>query len=274
MDVNNEATKILDESAIQAVPNHASASQGASADKKKDTTKWKQASVAAAAGVAMGAAAPVMMGMANSDIELADVGCEEGDSKSEDESQVKDVNGEAAESHHEPAMPSMTLESPTLGGSHGPVVGHIVEEPQIVEVNDSEIEILGIEQTDTGEILGSLSVDGQEAVVIDVNGDMHFDSVGIDFNGDGILDNDEIIEISGHEISIDDLGDYSESINIEYNDPVDYSDSSDGYDPGSTDEIQSDMLYNQPDHMMLGDLGMDDETFDVNDDISADFYGA
>lgn len=283
MDINNEATQILDDDAIEAMTGQTAASHNASSDnKKKGASTLKRAGVAAAAGVAMGAAAPVMMGMANADAELADVNSEEGESLVAEETQAKDVEV-TAESHHEPAMPTMTLESPTLGVSHEHVVEHVAEEPEIVEVevNDSEIEILGIEQTDTGEIIGSLSVDGQEAVVIDVNGDMQFDSVGIDFNGDGVLDNNEIIEISGQEVLIDDLGDYSESIEIEYNDPVDYSDPSDGYDLGSTDGfddgfdvMQSDMLYDQSDDMMLGDQGMDDVSLDVTDDFSADFYGA
>ena len=83
-------------------------------------------------------------------------------------------------------------------------------------VSDSEndIQILGVTQDiSTGYNVGHLSVDGEEVVVIDVDGDMVFDSVVVDLNHDGDITSDEIIDISQHSLSLDDISGNSDFFN-------------------------------------------------------------
>lgn len=86
-------------------------------------------------------------------------------------------------------------------------VGNAVE-------NENDIQILGVTQDiSTGYNVGHLSVDGEEVVVIDVDGDMVFDSMVADLNHDGDITPDEIIDISQHSLSLDDFGGHSDIFN-------------------------------------------------------------
>ena len=72
--------------------------------------------------------------------------------------------------------------------------------------DENDIQILGINQDiATGYNVGHLSVDGEEVVVIDVDGDMIFDSMVADLNHDGEITPDEIIDISQQSLSLDNL---------------------------------------------------------------------
>lgn len=80
--------------------------------------------------------------------------------------------------------------------------------------SESDIQILGVTQDiSTGYNVGHLSVDGEEVVVIDVDGDMVFDSVVVDLNHDGDITSDEIIDISQHSLSLEDISGNSDFFN-------------------------------------------------------------
>ena len=80
--------------------------------------------------------------------------------------------------------------------------------------NENDIQILGFSQDiSTGYNVGHLSVDGEEVVVIDVDGDMVFDSMVADLNHDGDITPDEIIDISQNSLSLDDFRGHSDIFN-------------------------------------------------------------
>lgn len=99
--------------------------------------------------------------------------------------------------------------------------GDIVGEP------DPEVEILGVEHDDaSGANIGGMVVDGQEVVVIDVDGDLTFDYIATDLNSDGKIDNNEIIDIQGENLTVNDLGGFTDSTtgsSFASNDGIDYS---------------------------------------------------
>ena len=80
------------------------------------------------------------------------------------------------------------------------------EEVAVVDV-DPEVEVLGVvHDEESGANIAGLAVDGQEVVLIDVNGDETFDVMGADVNGDQQLSQDEIVDISGQNLTVNDLG--------------------------------------------------------------------
>ena len=80
------------------------------------------------------------------------------------------------------------------------------EEVAVVDV-DPEVEVLGVvHDEESGANIAGLAVDGQEVVLIDVNGDETFDIMGADVNGDQQLSQDEIVDISGQNLTVNDLG--------------------------------------------------------------------
>ena len=80
------------------------------------------------------------------------------------------------------------------------------EEVAVVDV-DPEVEVLGVvHNEESGANIAGLAVDGQEVVLIDVNGDETFDVMGADVNGDQQLSQDEIVDISGQNLTVNDLG--------------------------------------------------------------------
>ena len=77
--------------------------------------------------------------------------------------------------------------------------------------DEGDIQILGVTQDiSTGYNVGHLSVDGEEVVVIDVDGDMIFDSMVVDINHDGNITSDEIIDISQQSLSLNDIPGHSD----------------------------------------------------------------
>ena len=80
------------------------------------------------------------------------------------------------------------------------------EEVAVVDV-DPEVEVLGVvHDEESGANIAGLAVDGQDVVLIDVNGDETFDVMGADVNGDQQLSQDEIVDISGQNLTVNDLG--------------------------------------------------------------------
>ena len=90
---------------------------------------------------------------------------------------------------------------------------------------ENEIQILGVTQDiSTGYNVGHLSVDGEEVVVIDMDGDMVFDSMVTDLNHDGNITPDEIIDIRQQDLSINNFQGQSDIFNslISNGDTPDY----------------------------------------------------
>ena len=76
---------------------------------------------------------------------------------------------------------------------------------------DPEIEILGVVHDDeTGANVGQLTVDGQEVIVVDVDGDLTFDYIATDVNGDGTITDNEIAELPAQDLTVGDLGGFSD----------------------------------------------------------------
>ena len=83
------------------------------------------------------------------------------------------------------------------------------EEVAVVDA-EPEVEVLGVvHDNESGANIGGLVVDGQEVVLIDVDGDSTFDVMGADINGDQQLSQNELVDISGQNITVNDLGGFS-----------------------------------------------------------------
>lgn len=99
---------------------------------------------------------------------------------------------------------------------------------EVIEVSqaDPEIEILGvIHDNETGANIGGMTVDGQEVILIDVDGNMEFDYMAADVNGNGQVDQDELVDIQGQGLTVNDFGGISNPTGdmLASNDAPDYS---------------------------------------------------
>ena len=86
--------------------------------------------------------------------------------------------------------------------------------------------------------IGTLNIDGQEVFVVDVDGDMVFDTMAVDMNQDGMIDDDEIFNIQDYGLTVEGLGGYTDSGDL---DPM-----------GNTDSMGNDMYASNdegPDYM-------------------------
>lgn len=110
---------------------------------------------------------------------------------------VSSTIGVDTTSHH-----NQTYASNTSTQTHQ--VSHQEEE---VEEDDLTVEVLGIEQVqnEDGSVsnIGAASINGQAVYFIDVDGqDNQFELMVADLNGNGQLDEDEIVDISGQNMSV------------------------------------------------------------------------
>lgn len=108
-------------------------------------------------------------------------------------------------------------------GNHAEVVDATpVEGP----AGDAEIEILGVVHDDeTGSNIGSMMVDNQEVILIDVDGDLAFDYMASDLNHNGEVDEGELADIQGQNLTVNDLGGFADPAGdmMASNDAPDYS---------------------------------------------------
>lgn len=73
--------------------------------------------------------------------------------------------------------------------------------------SDDEIQIIGVgHNPDSGMNIAAMQIDGQDAFVVDVDGDMVFDQIVVDLNNDGVISEDEVIDIQEFGITVDDMG--------------------------------------------------------------------
>lgn len=92
--------------------------------------------------------------------------------------------------------------------------------------DSAEVEILGVmHDNELGTNIGGLVVDGQEFVLIDVDGDGTFDIMGRDLDGDQQVTQEELVDISEHHLTINDMGGMSMTDDLYTSDNgVDYID--------------------------------------------------
>lgn len=107
------------------------------------------------------------------------------------------------------------------------------EEVAVVDA-EPEVEVLGVVHDDeSGANIGGLVVDGQEVVLIDVDNDQVFDIMGADTNGDQQISQNELVDISGQNITVNDLGGISNpdgSIYASNDNEIDYTNDTAVYD--------------------------------------------
>lgn len=100
------------------------------------------------------------------------------------------------------------------------------EEVEVVE-GETEVEILGVVHDDaTGANIGGMSIGGEEAILVDMDGDMAFDYMGVDTNGNGVVEAEELVDIQDHNISVstfDALATPSDDMLASNDDMPDYS---------------------------------------------------
>ena len=104
---------------------------------------------------------------------------------------------------------------------------------EVVEVShvdvptvDAEIEILGVvHDNETGANIGGMMVDNQEVILIDVDGDLAFDYMASDLNHNGEVDQNELVDIQGQNLTVNDLGGFTNPTGdmMASNDAPDYS---------------------------------------------------
>lgn len=89
---------------------------------------------------------------------------------------------------------------------------HHYESAHVSDVNDDpEVEVLGVVHDDeTGANYGGMTIDGQEVILVDVDGNLTFDYMAGDFNQNGVIEDHEIVDISGQHITVNDLGGFSD----------------------------------------------------------------
>lgn len=91
---------------------------------------------------------------------------------------------------------------------------------------EQDIEIIGVvhdAETDTN--VGTMTVDGHDVILIDVDNDMAFDYMAADDNNNGQLDPGEVVDIQGQGLTVNDLGGFSNPTGDLYadNEGPDYS---------------------------------------------------
>ena len=79
-----------------------------------------------------------------------------------------------------------------------------------VQSDEPEIEILGvIHDNETNANIGGMSIDGQDVILIDVDNDLAFDYMATDANGNGQIEQNELVDIQGQNFTVNDLGGFS-----------------------------------------------------------------
>lgn len=83
-----------------------------------------------------------------------------------------------------------------------------------------EVEIIGVvHDSEMDANIAAVAIDGQEVILIDVDSDMTFDYMAADTNGNGELDPNEVVDISGQNLTVSDLGGFSDPYGSTGDDP-------------------------------------------------------
>lgn len=96
----------------------------------------------------------------------------------------------------------------------------------VVDHVDPEIEILGVVHDSEANVnIGGMSIDGQEVILIDIDNDITFDYMAMDVNNNGQIDQEELVDIQDQNLTVNDLGGFSNPTGDLYadNNDMDYS---------------------------------------------------
>lgn len=116
----------------------------------------------------------------------------------------------AQEVHHEADNSSAGTEQPQNGIRENDT--QIAEEVAANDVSvigdtEPEIEPLGVyHDPETNMNVVTMNVDGQEVLLVDVDGGGGIEMMAVDVNGDGQISGDEMVDISSQNLTIDDFG--------------------------------------------------------------------
>lgn len=108
-------------------------------------------------------------------------------------------------------------------------------EVEVADDDSGEVEILGVvHDSETGANYGGMIIDGQEVVLIDVDGEGTFDYIVSDLNHDGQITDDEVADISDQQITVEQfesqmIGDNVSSV-ADHDAPDYINETSEGYD--------------------------------------------
>lgn len=87
---------------------------------------------------------------------------------------------------------------------------YVSNEVDAQPAGNEEIEILGVVHNDElGANTALMKVDGQDVILIDVDNDLTFDYIGADTNGNGQLEQNELQNIQGQHLTVNDLGGFT-----------------------------------------------------------------
>lgn len=74
-----------------------------------------------------------------------------------------------------------------------------------LELDEAEVSVLSVGETDNGGYYAQAEVNGHEAVFVDVDGDAMVDALGVDLNDNQQLEENEIFDVSDRNIGMTDL---------------------------------------------------------------------
>lgn len=126
------------------------------------------------------------------------------------------------------------LAEETGQAQEGHPVGEVTPDDEVAVVGhtETEVQVLGVvHDADSNMNIGAMTVDGQEVVLIDVDNDQVFDVMASDINGDGEFQENEMADISGQNLTVNDLGGMLNPNDnlIASSDEIDYINEGDGY---------------------------------------------
>lgn len=126
--------------------------------------------------------------------------------------------------HNHPTEPANTvnMNEPTDD------VAVVEHEAPVTDADDTDVQVLGVVyDEDSNMNMGAMLVDNQPVVLVDIDNDNVFDVVVADVNGDGDITEDEMADISGAGLTVDDVN----------------SAAGDTLQAGDTVDFQDDMTY-------------------------------
>ena len=144
--------------------------------------------------------------------------------------QQAEFNDHFAWSHGHGASTSTASTTTTTTDHPHDVAVHVEATPAnnnnsepVVEV-EPEVEVLGVVHDESGANVAVLEQGGQDYILVDVDGDGVFDAGAADVNGNGQIDNNEIIPLEA-QVTVSDLGGFTDGTNdMASNDGPDYID--------------------------------------------------
>lgn len=118
------------------------------------------------------------------------------------------------ESHtaQEPVVPTQGDDIEVVSVEHptGTLANNQIDNGSLAE-DEPEVQVLGVVQDESGAYVGGMVVDGQEVLLVDVDGDMTFDAMVVDANGDGQISDNEIVDITGEQIAVNDFANMADA---------------------------------------------------------------